>query len=462
VAALDSLLDTSLLEPQDLIDLGLGPDNGNHTVVADSPADRAALIEAENTLTELARLFSPNAGNIAASGEGIPDLQVCYQTLMEQIPAVVFMASLDDALARCYVSPQIESLLGFTQEQWIGDPVLWYQRLHSDDRTRWSVEAAQLFLTGEPLNSIYRVVARNGKTIWFQCSVKMVRRSDGRPWFFHGIGFDITELKCAENSLAAARDRLEAEVLERTKELELARRRAEAANSAKSEFLANMSHEIRTPMNGIIGMAHLLLETSLTEEQTDYLTTLADSADCLLSVINDILDFSKIEARKLNLETVPFNLRDCLGQVEKLMAPRATAKGIGFSGYISPGVPRILLGDPGRLRQIVLNLVGNAIKFTHTGRIDLEVVALEANPQSCTLNFSIGDTGVGIPAEKLTAIFEAFTQADGSTTRRYGGTGLGLSISRLLVEMMGGRIWATSELGKGSTFQFVANFSLPA
>ena len=180
-------------------------------------------------------------------------------------------------------------------------------------------------------------------------------------------------------------------------------------------------------------------------------------------MINDILDFSKIEANKLTLEEVPFSLTDCIRQVEKLMSPRAAAKGIQFSSYISRGVPGLILGDAGRVRQVVLNLVSNAIKFTDAGRIALQVDVANDHSQAsrCTLHFSISDTGIGIPADKLTSIFDAFTQADGSTTRRYGGTGLGLSISRRLVEMMGGRIWVKSEPGSGSTFQFVVNFDLP-
>jgi two-component system sensor histidine kinase/response regulator len=425
-------------------------------------ARSAQLLEAEVTLSALAQVFFPDAGSLLKSGHSLSNFEARYQTLLEQIPAVVFMASLEGGIGQCYVSPQIESMLGFTQAEWIEDPVRWFQQLHPDDRDRWSVEAAQLFLSGEPLHAIYRVIARDGRTVWFQCEAKMVRRPDGQPWFLHGIGFDITELKRAETSLAKARDQLELQVLERTAELERARTVAESANRAKSEFLANMSHEIRTPMNGILGMAHVLLETQLSHEQTDYLTTLKDSADSLLVVINDILDFSKIEARKLRLESISFGLRDTVHGIAKLMGPRAEEKGIDFEYQVSQAVPDRLVGDPGRLRQVILNLIGNAIKFTDRGQIKVDVTAAaEPDISTCTLLFAVRDSGVGIPREKLTVIFDAFSQADSSTTRNYGGTGLGLAISRRLVEMMDGHIWVDSEPGKGSTFNFTARLGLP-
>ena len=430
--------------------------------VPDDPLCDASLIEAETTLGALARVFLPNAQGSNEPNESEPDFQARYQTLLEQIPAVVFMASLEGGIGQCYVSPQIETMLGFTQQEWIEDPVRWFRQLHPDDRDRWSTEAAELFLSGKALRSVYRVVACNGRTIWFQCEAKMVRRPDGRPWFLHGIGFDVTELKQAEALLATGRDQLEKQVLERTAELERARALAESANRAKSEFLANMSHEIRTPMNGILGMAHVLLDTELTLDQSDYLTTLKDSADSLLVVINDILDFSKIEARKLELEPILFNVRDTLRGIAKLMSSRIAEKGLEFEDRISPAVPDCLVGDPGRLRQIIMNLVGNAIKFTERGQIAVVARVAEdlLDTHSCTLHFSIEDTGVGIPPEKLTLIFDAFAQADNSTTRRYGGTGLGLAISKRLVEMMGGRIWVESEPGAGSIFQFTARFGV--
>ena len=243
---------------------------------------------------------------------------------------------------------------------------------------------------------------------------------------------------------------------------------AEAANLAKSEFLANMSHEIRTPINGVIGMTGLLLDTRLSSEQHEYASTVRDSAEALLSIVNDILDFSRIEARKLHLEHLPFSLREQIGKALKTMAVRAHEKELELLSDIAPEVPDHLVGDPSRLRQILLNLVGNAIKFTEKGEIEIRValhseqdVALDAaSSLAVNLHVQVKDTGMGIPRQKQDAIFEAFTQADSSTTRRFGGTGLGLSISRSLVALMGGRIWVESTPGTGSIFHFTVRFGM--
>jgi two-component system sensor histidine kinase/response regulator len=271
----------------------------------------------------------------------------------------------------------------------------------------------------------------------------------------------LTEIEKRDAVLARHRDELEREVAVRTAELrgmveDLARARdaAEDASRAKSQFLANMSHEIRTPMNGVLGMAELLAGTSLNERQRRFTQTIRSSAEALLAIINDILDFSKIEAGRMELSAAAFDLRDLAEDVSEFCAEGAHRKGLEIACSLPPDLPRSFLGDAGRLRQVLVNLIGNAIKFTTAGEVSLRVGVVEEMGEEAVIEFAVKDTGIGIKPEQLPRIFESFRQADGSTTRRFGGTGLGLTISRQLVELMGGQIQVESVLGRGSTFRF--------
>ena len=336
-----------------------------------------------------------------------------------------------------------EQVLGFTTDELRASPFLEF--VHPDDREA-TLRVMSSVSTGAPVIDFEnRYRTKDGSYKWLQWFASPLTDQG----LIYAAARDVTERKAAEEALRR-----------NAQELEIARRRAEAATIAKGEFLANMSHEIRTPMNAIIGMSDLALQTKLTMQQREYITTARESAEALMTIINDILDVSKIEARRLTLDRVPFIVRDTIEDSVKLFAPRADEKGLELSCRIAPDVPAAVVGDPGRLRQIILNLVSNAVKFTDEGEVSVEILVSERTNDTVMLKCTVRDTGIGIAEDKRWEIFGAFVQADASTTRRYGGSGLGLTISSQLVEMMGGRLWLESEPGKGSKFNFVARFDL--
>jgi two-component system, sensor histidine kinase and response regulator len=373
------------------------------------------------------------------------------EAFLEHIPDRVYFKDLESRFLR--ISRAKAASLGLNSpELAIGKTDA--DHFHSEHADRALADEKEIIRTGRPLvGKEEEVVWPDGRRTWVIASKVPLRDRRGEIVGTMGVSHDITARKLAAHELA-----IKAEELARSNaELERLAEVAKAASRAKGEFLANMSHEIRTPLNGIIGMTELTLETELSAEQRDYLETVKLSANSLLNVINDILDFSKIEAGRIDLEEIDFDLNECIEGALKTLALRADEKGLELLCEVAPEVSETVVGDPGRLRQILINLVGNALKFTLEGEVSLKVQVEESSEKSALLHFTVSDTGVGIAQEKLKSIFESFSQADTSTTREFGGTGLGLTISKRLIEMMGGRIWVESELGVGSHFHFIVN-----
>lgn len=367
-------------------------------------------------------------------------MRALLNSIIQNLPTPVFLKEAEE-LKYVLWNRASEKLYGFSSEEVLGKTA--YDFFPDDQAEVFHAQDRETLSKGRLLCVPEQLVDTKAKGTRIVHSKKLpILDDDGTPRYLVGISEDITDRKEAEKALIKARDA------------------AEQASRAKSEFLANMSHEIRTPINGIMGMTELALNTELTPEQHEYLDAVRISADALLKLINDILDFSKIEAGKLELIDVDFALRDTIADTMTMLAVQAHKKDLELVYQVSPDVPDALIGDPGRIRQVLVNLVGNAIKFTEKGEVVVRVQSGIEQREEAHLHFTVTDTGIGIPPEKHEKIFHEFEQADGSTSRKYGGTGLGLAICSRFCEMMGGKIWVESEVGKGSTFHFTARLHL--
>ena len=372
-----------------------------------------------------------------------------YSSLVESLPLAVFRK--DSEFRLTFGNKMFCDVIGRTPEELYGQTD--FDLFPPDLAQKYRRDDLRVMQSSEVLEDDEEISHEDGSRVFIQVLKAPIRDSDGNVIGIQGMFWDVTARRLAEEAL---------------REAKIA---ADAANKAKSSFLANMSHEIRTPMNAIIGMTELLLDTRLEQSQRELLTIIQDSGDALLSVINDILDFAKIEAGKFELNSMPFDFRESLGDTMRMLSPRANRNSIELAYRVAADVPRRLIGDPIRLRQVIINLVGNAIKFTEVGEVVVSVElatprALSAMESSAgsndevMLRLSVRDTGIGIPPEKLEVIFEEFQQADVSTTRSYGGTGLGLAITGRLIGLMGGTVNAESEVGKGSVFHATAKFGV--
>jgi two-component system sensor histidine kinase/response regulator len=364
--------------------------------------------------------------------------------LLGAAPVVVYSFAASGDFAPTFVSANIQNMLGYRPEEYLKEADFWRGHVHPDDFPEVEAKQVQLFRYGDHLSE-YRFRKKDGSYCWVSDEQTLIRDASGHPVEVVGSWSNIDARKAAEQAVQAAQV-----------ELAKATETALEASEAKSVFLANMSHEIRTPMNAIIGLSHLALKTDLTPRQRDYVLKIKSSGQHLLGIINDILDFSKIEAGKLSIENIDFDLDKVLENVGNLMSEKASAKGLELIFEVEPSVSTHFRGDPLRLGQILINFCNNAVKFTEKGEVAVEVRLLEDSSDSQLIEFSVSDTGIGMSQAQVERLFQAFEQADASTTRKYGGTGLGLAIAKQLTELMGGKVSVHSEPGKGSTFRFSA------
>lgn len=396
---------------------------------------------------------------VATATESLNKSEKKYRELVENANSIIIKLDTEGNIT--FINEFAQNFFGYKEYEILGRNIIntLVPVTDSNDRDLSSMvrEICQYpwkFTTNENEN-----IKRNGERVWISWTNKGIYE-DGKLTGILCIGNDITMLKKTQQELQNHRKNLEETVKQRTEELAIANEKLKQISQHKSDFLANMSHEIRTPMNSILGMTELLGETGLTQEQKEYLEILKNSGETLLNLINDILDLSKIEAGELTLEYVDFALRDLINKLISTMSFKAKNKGLTLSISIADDVPNKFIGDPHRLRQVLTNLINNAIKFTEKGQVSLTIKTSDQKQNIVTLLFSVKDTGIGIPKEKLDTIFERFTQADSSITRRYGGTGLGLSISKKLIEMMGGKIWIESQQNEGTIFYFTVQMQI--
>ncbi|MBV9580592.1 MAG: response regulator [Chloroflexi bacterium] len=381
--------------------------------------------------------------------QALRESEAGFRAIFEESPFGIAVATMD---GRCTAAnAALASIVGFDREEMLGRVIL-AELMHPDDALAgWEMFRGMAAGQYDHYTIEQRFIHKNGSVRWVRLAMTLVRDAEGRPKNIIGMGEDISERKLAEDQ----RKQFEAA-------LEGARDLALEASMAKSEFLATMSHEIRTPMNGVIGMTGLLLDTELTPRQREYAEAVRRSGEALLAIINDILDFSKIEAGKLELELANVDLREAVEDVVGLLAEQAQAKGLELAAVVQANVPSGLQGDPGRIRQVLMNLVGNAVKFTQHGEVAVHARLVEQSADSALVRVEVTDTGIGISPRVATRLFQPFSQADVSMTREFGGTGLGLAICKRLVEQMGGEIGLESELGRGSTFWFTLRLQGPA